>query len=69
IAWWRFGGDAIQHARADPVTLHVADNPALRPASQPEEARGWDWRRARDWLLEHWRAALIAAGAAGALAW
>lgn len=69
IAWWRFGGDAIQHARVDAVTLRVADNPALRPASQAKEARGWDWRRALDRLLEHWRAALIAAGVAGALAW
>lgn len=69
IAWWRFGGGAIQHARVDPVALHVADNPALRPASQAKEARGWDWRRALDWLLEHWRAALIGVGIAGALAW
>lgn len=69
IAWWRFGGNAIQHARADPVTLHVADNPALRPAPQAKEARGWDWRRGLDWLLEHWRAVLIVLGIVGALAW
>lgn len=69
IAWWRFGGDAIQHAQVDAVTLRVADNPALRPVSQPKQARGWDWRRGLDWLLEHWRIVLAVAGVAGGLAW
>lgn len=69
IAWWRFGGDAIQRAHADAVTLRVADNPALRPATPATVARGWDWRRALDWLFEHWRAVLIAAGVVAALAW
>lgn len=69
IAWWRFDGDAIQHARVDAVTLRVADNPALRSATPATAVRGWDWRRALDWLFEHWRAALIFAGVAGAFAW
>lgn len=69
IAWWRFGGDAIQHAHADAVTLHVADNPALHAKTPMTQVRGWDWRRGLDWLFEHWRAVLIAAGAAVAFAW
>ncbi len=69
VAWWRFEGDAIQHARVDPLPLRVADNPALRPAPPVEMTRSWNWRGWLDWLFEHWRTALLAAAVAAALAW
>jgi hypothetical protein len=38
IAWWNVRDSKVEHARADAVALHVADNPALRTAARSTQA-------------------------------
>jgi hypothetical protein len=70
FAWWNARDSKIERARADAVTLHVADNPAWRasaPGATP--ASGWNWHAPVFWLLDHWLLTLVALLVVGAIAW
>ena len=70
IAWWNIRDSKVEHARVDPVVLHVADNPALRVgvAVDTSPARR-DWRSVFDWILDHLLISVMALVALGALLW
>lgn len=69
MTWWRFSDNSLQHAHVEPLSLHVAENPALQAAARTDAVHRWDWRRWLDWILEHWLMILLAACVAVAVAW
>ena len=68
LAWWDLRGQRIVQARADPVALSVAANPALpqRAGENPVRAR---WRDAVAALAAHWPLVALATGLLAGLAW
>lgn len=70
LAWWSVRDGRIERARADAITLHVADNPAQR-VSGPGEGRAssWNWHMPIFWILDHWLLTVAALVALGVVGW
>ncbi|HYC18149.1 MAG TPA: BatD family protein [Pseudolabrys sp.] len=54
FAWLNVSTGKIEHASADAIALHVADNPALRASGLIEaDVAGWNWQAPVDFALDH----------------
>ena len=70
IAWWNVRDSKVEHARLDPVVLHVANDPALRTGAAVDTSPTHrDWRSIFDWILDHLLISVMALFALGALLW
>ena len=68
IAWWNVRDNKVEHARVDPVALHVADNPALHSGGAVDASPArQDWHSVFDWILDHLLISALALFALGAL--
>jgi BatD DUF11 like domain len=62
LAWWNARESKIERTRINAITIHVADNPALRATASTESPTT---RRGRDYIdaiRDHWLLTIIAVG-------
>ncbi len=69
IAWWSVGGNSVERARADPVTLHVAPNPALPAGTASRQTADAHWQSLVDVAVARWPLILLAIAALCAVVW
>jgi len=55
LAWWNAHDNKIERTRIDTITIHVADNPALRSGAAPEgDVPDRRWRDYIDVVRDNW---------------
>jgi hypothetical protein len=69
VAWWNVREQKIERARAEPVVLHVAGNPSLKPDADGLRASTPSLRSMLVVLADHWQMALMILVASSVLAW
>ena len=61
-AWWNARENKIERTRIDAVSIHVADNPALRAAVPLESSTVWKGRDFIDAIRDHWLLTIFTLG-------
>ena len=67
--WWNARENKIERTRIDAVSIHVADNPALRAAVPAESSTVWKGRDFIDAIRDHWLLTIFTLGILTVIAW
>ena len=69
LPWWNARENKIGRTRIDAVSIHVADNPALRAAVPAESSTVWKGRDFIDAIRDHWLLTIFTLGILTVIAW